>query len=379
MSTCGYEVHILNTVLSKSLQQADSDLIKTYPLICVQAVSDLTKNNLSAFIDRFFFKIGCLLVKYLKIETSLALGYGSFKYLRKCKAINADLSICHQELGTYVGTRLLKSGRKVAFDFEDWYSADLLPEARKVRPLNLLKRSEQFALINGSYSTTTSQALAKAMAKAYACAEPRVIYNTFPKKEELHKKEKTFSQPLKLFWFSQTIGPGRGLEEFAIQLKTIPFHVEFHLLGHIDEGYKRFILSIVPKQHSVHFHKLVAGPELAKIIANFDIGLALELTEPPSRNLTITNKLFQYLQSGLPVIATETAGQREIFEKFPLGFLIPKNRTLGDSRSLQTWLTDSAELNSSRKMAIAAAQVYCWENDSKKLLELVKDAICCEN
>ena len=375
LSRSGYEVHILNAVFSSELLRVDSELIREYPSIHVHRVSDLTRHNLRAFIDRFLFLAGRLIIKYLKIDTPLALGYAPYRYLKKAKTFGPDLYICHQELATFIGTRLLTAKRKVAFDFEDWYSRDLLPEARDQRPLSLLRRAEKFALKYGIFCTTTSLALAQRLAEAYTAPEPTVIYNVFPKEVTLEKKKKR-SEPLKLFWFSQTIGPGRGLEKFLTHLQLITHSIEVHLLGQVSDEYRALLKRKIPAQHGIHFHRSVAEPELAEVIAGFDIGLALEQDEPPNRDLTITNKLFQYLHSGLPVIATETSGQMEIYNQFAFGFIIPLEASPDDIKALEHWLTDPAAIENARKIAAKAADFYSWENESKKLLDLVNHAVC---
>jgi len=375
LSSNGYEVHILNAVFSLELLKIDSGLIDEYPLIRVHHVSDLTRLNLNAFIDRFLFMAGRLIVKYLKIDTPLALGYAPYRYLRKAKAFRPNLYICHQELATFIGTRLLSAERKVAFDFEDWYSADLLAEARRQRPISLLRRAENFALNYGTFCTTTSAALARRLAEVYTSPEPKVIYNAFPKQVAIEKK-KRLSKVLKLFWFSQTIGPGRGLEKFLTHLCLIQLSIEVHLLGYISDEYVALLKRKIPAQHSIHFHKSVAEPELAAVVAGFDVGLALEQDEPPSRDLTITNKFFQYLHSGLPVIATETSGQKEIFNQFAFGFMIPLKASPGDIKGLEHWLRDPSAIEDARKIAAKAADFYSWENESKKLLDLVSHVVC---
>lgn len=373
LSTNDHPVYILNSITSQDLHQQDLDLIKSYAAIHIQHVSDLTKKNLNSFIDRAFYKLGGLLMRYLKIENSLALGYGALRYLKKSKTINADLYICHQELAAYTGTKLIKEGYKVAFDLEDWHSADLLAEARNKRPISLLQKVESIALKNGLFCTTTSNVLAQKLAQIYSCKQPAVIYNTFPVQIKLLKKEKKFSHPLKLFWFSQTVGPGRGIEEFISLLKSINNSLELHLLGNVDLKYRQYLTSAMPGQHSLFFHILVSATELPEKIANFDIGLAIELAEPPSRNYTITNKFFQYLQAGLPVIATETAGQKEAFEKFSPGIMIPHNLASDHIKKLENWLNDPSALRNAKSAANTSAMFYSWENESKKLLNLINE------
>lgn len=219
LDNSGYDVYILNTITSSELQRQDLVLIKDHPNIKLHHAVDLSQEGFSSFFDRAIYKFARMLVRYLKIENAAALGYGVHKYEKKCRAINAGLYICHQELASYIGCRLLKKGAKTAFDFEDWYSADLLPGARKSRPVELLRKIEYTALKLGCFCTTTSNALAERLAQVYTCDPPEVIYNTFPYRADLIAQEKIFTGPLKLFWFSQTIGPGRGIEQFNLSEK----------------------------------------------------------------------------------------------------------------------------------------------------------------
>jgi glycosyltransferase involved in cell wall biosynthesis len=369
----GYAIHVLTTVISGELFQQDQMAIK-YLNIHLIPVADLSKRNFQSILDRGVNKLGRLLIKYLGLETSLALGYGSYRYFKKSSAVKADLYICHQELATYIGTRLIKKGFKVAFDFEDWYSEDLLANARAERPINLLRRTESTALNKGISCVTTSVVLAKKLAQTYSCKLPVVIYNVFPPHADLPEKPKEFATPLKLFWFSQTIGPGRGLKEFIYLLTSIETKLELHLLGNVDAIYREKLSTFIPKQHGLYFHKPVSAKKLSEKIAEFDIGLALEMTRPLSRNYTITNKFFQYLQSGLPIIISETDGQNEGFEKFKPGFKLSQKPSNKEITALENWLNDPAKLHSARQRAIAAAHFYNWEDESKKLIQLVDQA-----
>jgi glycosyltransferase involved in cell wall biosynthesis len=373
LAAAGYEVCILTGIISADLYQQDLEAIKAFPNLSLQVVSDLSASTIYSFTDKLFHKLGRLFTRNFKTETILSLGYGTARYYNKAKAIKAQLYICHQELATCIGTKLLNADFKIAFDFEDWYSEDLLSDARAERPINLLRRVESVALNKGIFCVTTSNALAKKLSAVYACPTPEVIYNVFTSPGTPFKKE--FSEPLKLFWFSQTIGPGRGLEQFIKLLSSIKSRLEIHLLGNIDNGYREKLDALLPKQHLLCFHDTVKAHKLAEKITEFDIGLALELDTPMSRNYTITNKFFQYIQSGLPVITSETEGQDEAFEMFKPGFKLPQQASDIQIAGLEKWLNDPVELQTAKNRAIEASAFYNWENESKKLLALVKDAL----
>lgn len=372
LAEAGYQIQILTNSFCPQLHKQDSAAISQYPNICLQIVADLSKTNFNSFTDKLINKFARFLNKKFGLETSLSLGYGALRYFHKAKSTRADLYICHQELATHVGTKLLEAGYKVGFDLEDWYSEDLLPQARKSRPVRLLKNAEQIALNKGAFCITTSQAMAQKLSETYSSPLPGVIYNVFPS-PGIENPTITFSRPLKLFWFSQTIGEGRGLEPFISLLNGLNNSIELHLLGNINTDYKETLIRLMPGQHHLYFHDLVQPELLPAKIAAFDIGLALELDTPMSRNYTITNKFFQYIQSGLPVIVSKTAGQTEAFEQFKPGFMLSQKPALTEITQLYTWLNDDDALQTAKAKAIEAAKVHNWEYESKKLLTIIKN------
>src|SRR5690606_34715878 len=149
--------------------------------------------------------------------------------------LDADLTIGHQEVGAWVACVLMDEGRAVGADIEDWYSEDLLPEARTGRPVQLLQRCEVQLVQRAPHVTTTSEALANALAEAYDGPPPAAVYNAFPWAErtgldDTRRDREDHSRP-SLHWVSQTLGPGRGLEVLCEALRRVSHPVEVHLRG----------------------------------------------------------------------------------------------------------------------------------------------------
>ncbi len=370
----GYKVTVINTGYSAQLSNEDDELIKPYNIKLLSAVT-LQAGSMKSILLRLIGKTGRWMVRVLKMETPLALGYYSWGYKNLALKQDADLYICHQEIGLYCGVQLIEQQKKVAFDLEDWYSEDLLPEAKSYRPLILLRQLEQQALQKGVFCISTSNVMAKHLGDAYHSSEPTRIYNVFNKDRSIFDEDKQMGSPLRLFWFSQTIGPGRGLEEFVALLHQMEAPLELHLLGNVSVEYRSLLQSGIAQKHKIFFHEPVKAALLPEKIKSFDIGLAIENTSPLSRNYTVTNKFFQYLQAGLPVIATRTAGQIEAFEKYKPGILINLPAGAKDIGDLNTWLSDKQALKNATRAAQNAAREYNWENESKKLLSLVEKAL----
>lgn len=364
----GNKITIVNSIFSKKLYQQDLDLVKGLN-IQIKPISDLRFTNLSSILDKLIRRTGFFFVEKIKIENTYAIGYGISRYLQNCININANLYIGHQEVGLFVGTQLLKRKYTVAFDFEDWYTEDLLEKDKQKRPLNFMRRLEDYALKNANITYTTSKCLAVSLAKTYNAPEPKVVYNVFDNDENIHK-DKKFNDPVKLVWFSQTIGEGRGLEEFIELMVNSKANFELNLIGEINLNYKNLLVSKTQNKFLITFHELVKPNHLLKKLTEFDIGLALEQTTPASRNLTITNKFFQYLNAGLPIICSKTEGQEEIFNLHQPGIML--NDKSSDLNDIDEFLTDERKLNYKRQMAIKTAITYHWQNEKMKLINYLE-------
>ena len=101
---------------------------------------------------------------------------------------------------------------------------------------------------------------------------------------------------MRVHWFSQTIGPGRGLEEAIDAIGMLNGPAELHLRGHILESYRNHI-EILSNQRRVDLfvHPLIDHDLVIESLSDFDIGLALERTSNDGYSLTISNKIFSYL------------------------------------------------------------------------------------
>jgi glycosyltransferase involved in cell wall biosynthesis len=297
--------------------------------------------------------------------------------LRSARQRPADLIIVHNEAPHWVGVQLMREGRRVAADIEDWHSEDLLPEDRFRRPLSRIRAVERRLVTQAVYTTTTSHAMAEALQERYGGRRPEVINNSFPLQPDPHRGPP--GQPPVLFWFSQTLGPGRGLELFLAAWRQTRKPSRLVLLGQPTPGYDRRLLSHLPSawHPRVSFLPLVPPAELPGVIAQCDVGLALEPRIPENKNRTISNKILQYLNAGLAVVASDTAGQCEVLAQRPeAGVIVEMHETTYLAETLDRLLADRVALvrrqTAARKLA---EDTYCWERETPNLLALVARAL----
>lgn len=381
----GYDVTVLGPCFSDALSIQDKQILNNGKW------RHLTSVNLCSHQSSWFkttrlrasWKLGAEAARLFRWDTAQAIGYGSAQTLKLAKAQKYDLYIGHQELGAWVACELAKTGKRIGADLEDWYSRDLLPEAQAGRPLKLLRQCEGFLLQTARHVTTTSNAMSSALSAAYNSSKPATIYNAFPLAERAEIDNQAidrsdYSLP-SLHWFSQTIGLGRGLETLCSALGYLEKPVAVHLRGAYSQETETWLRKLFPfdRGHTLNLHDLVAPAELLSRIAEHDIGLALEMKSPDSRNYTVTNKILQYLLGGLAVVATDTAGQREIAEATPDAVRLCRNEdSRGLARVLNQLLANIIDLAKAKSAALEAAKnIYCWERQEPILLESVEKAL----
>lgn len=380
LGAAGYDVTVMSVSVQARFERMDLALMHGLPFRRVTL--DYSAGNWRAratdFLQRGATWAARRLCSEFEIETAQTLGPAG-ALLRFARSFPADLTIVHTEIPIWAAQHLIRDGRKVAVDVEDWYSEDLLYADRLSRPIKLLRSAEAFALQHAAYSSATAQSMADALTNAYRCPPPIVIRNSFPLQPRSRADAPPREGPPRFIWFSQTIGPGRGLELFFAAWARTRNPSQIYLLGDERPGYREKLLGRLPpaRRHDVIFIPLVTPEQLPGKLAEFDIGLALEPRWPLNRNITITNKILQYLNAGLAVVATDTAGQQEIMRAAPeSGLLITPHETTAYAEKLDALLGDAALLRATQLAARAAAErMFCWERETPRLLEAVARAL----
>jgi hypothetical protein len=386
LSRAGHEVQVLGGWLDPALKERDLSLIARAPFAFTPVV-DVTvpgmRDRAAHAIARVRRKAAHIAHRLSGRESPLQLGIVAEPLRCRAFGISADLYIAHSEPALHVAHTLLREGRRVGVDMEDWFSEDLLPEARRSRPLRLLRSLEMELLVRGAYASCPSQAMSVALAQEYGCAPPTVVYNAFGWSERKvcdgMRRDRRNTDIPSIHWYSTTLGPGRGLEDILMAVSLLQRDMEIHLRGRPAPGFVEWINANVPDRwrDSIFFHPLVANDQLLSRIAEHDIGFAGEGTFCRSRDLTATNKILHYLLGGLAVAASDTAGQSEVARQAPEAVLLYSSGNAGALANVVNALMASPErLRRAKGAALVAAQtIFCWERQEGVLLEAVAGAL----
>ena len=372
----GFEVVILSMWISDDYLQKDKEILNGHSITYKPYLNLVpgTVNKITRTFYRIRKRIAGEVQRRLAIGTKWAISYGPGLMVQRALKEKADLYAAHLECAFFAGRKLIKAGKKVSFDFEDWYSRDfLVPE----RPVNLLESWEKFALNNGVFCTATSEAMAAGLKKFYAPGKTiTVIYNGFSVEEENYiqpGKIRGTGESLKLLWFSRSIGPDRGIESFLNSLAHYDFPVELHLLGKMEPGYQAVLDEkfAMLKKHRLVVHPFIPHNRLLNFISHYEIGLAIDENINENRELTITNKILQYLQAGLHVLASDTAGHREVAVQLPESVTIVDITDSSKVVAVLSDLSNKTKTHQTRERDLFN-KIFSWEAQEVKLQALLR-------
>lgn len=383
LAEAGHDVEVLGSIYNEPSRVRIDGLLRGRRWRHT-AVADLTSPSLRKRAEGVMMRARWRLARLLKDRASLELpdqlGMVVRPLYRVARSKPADLYIAHLEQALWAGNRLIDLGRHVAVDIEDWYSEDGLPEDQARRPVALIKRLELGLFRRATYATTTSLSLAEALARAYGIPAPSVIHNSFPSEErewiDHQRLDRKSPGALSIVWFSQRTGPGRGLEDLVKALPTLDGSFELHIRGTPRDGYAQTLTQDAPLgvRERIYFHPQVPQHQLLSRLAEHDIGYCGEQSDCLSRDLTITNKVFEYMRAGLAIVASDTSGQREVAAAAPGSVrLFPQGDVASLGRRLQAWLSDREALSVAKAASLDALRTrFDWTFSKRQIQSLAR-------
>jgi glycosyltransferase involved in cell wall biosynthesis len=254
-------------------------------------------------------------------------------------------------------------GVPYAIDLEDLHSAEHGgADAGQLHAL--ASRIEDAAIRAARFVTASSPMISAAYAARYG-VEPITIHNTFSINAS-PREPRPADAPLRLYWFSQTIGPGRGLEEVIRAAGHLTIRVELHLRGRPAGGYLEALKSLqreaAPSLSLIVYEP--AGPDdMVGLAAAFDAGLSCEEPLVPNHRLCLGNKIFTYLAAGVPVVLSSTPAQLSLAEDLGDAAILYRCGDVdGLARALCALAAPARRTLTRRAARAAAERRWHWEH-----------------
>ena len=295
--------------------------------------------------------------------------------VRLARGVRADLYIAHNLAALPAAGRAARHyAARVGFDAEDFHLGEL-PDDREHAPARRLVRTiEARYLPECTHLTAASPGIARAYAAAYGIAEPRTVLNVFPLAESPREQEAPSIEPGPgLYWFSQTVGPGRGIETAVRAIGIAKSRPHLYLRGTPVPGYVEALRALARKvgaPNRVHVLPPLPPGQLVRDAARFHVGLAAEGVHVINRQIALTNKIFTYALAGIPTVASATPAQAEIAAEMPGAvhlYGVAESEEL--ARAVDGLLCDPVALVRARQAAWELAhERFNWDVEKREFL-----------
>lgn len=313
-----------------------------------------------------------------------ALHAETFRLASAAAALRADFYLGHCLAGLPAAAFAAReTGTAYGFDAEDFHDAETV-ETETNATARTSARVLQRALLPGcAHLTAASPLIARAVGEAYA-ATPEVLLNVFPRS---HAPAQPFTpppisaaRPARIYWFSQTVGPGRGLETIVSVLARMQTPTQLCLRGFSSTAYRAELSAHATRtglRMPIEFLDPGPAAEMARLASTADIGLSIEETTPRNRDLCLTNKVFIYLLAGIPQLLSMTSAQRLLAPELDdAAVLSDINDAPGTARRLDEFFASPQHLASARATATHLAhERFCWDVEQHRFLNSVRAAL----
>lgn len=301
---------------------------------------------------------------------------------RSAGAVPADLYIAHNLEALPAAMHAARRHRgRLAFDAEDYHRGEFTDAEANEPTAELTRWAEERYMPACHYVTASSEGIGRAYAERLGIDAPVTVLNTFPLSDrtvpvdEAELARERDPRTVSLYWCSQTIGAGRGLEVAVEALTLLGNHVVLTLRGAWAAGYEAQLRGLAAARQvgdRLRYLPPCHSPEVVRRTGCHDIGLALESPSTINHDLCVSNKILTYLLAGVPVVATDTTGQRRLCRAFPTATrLVPP----ADSAALAQAVRDLCGASGARAAAWHAGSAMCWDNERARFLACVAGAL----
>ncbi|WP_077046227.1 glycosyltransferase family 4 protein [Pseudomonas sp. KK4] len=233
---------------------------------------------------------------------------------------------------------------------------------------------EKYLMPRVQGTITTTDARAKFFARAYGIPRPVVLQNrprlTFTQSSQRIRKQLGLSEAWPIILYQGGLQQGRGLERLVRTAALVPeAYFVFIGGGRLTQPLTTLSQELALADR-VHFIPTVSLADLPDYTASADIGVQPIENTCLNHFTTDSNKLFEYLIAGLPVVATDFPEIRRIVRAHEVGLLVREGDDQMLADALKSLVNDSSLRSRLANNSKSASMSLNWEDQEALLIDL---------
>lgn len=236
----------------------------------------------------------------------------------------------------------------------------------------IYKWLEQKLIFRVDRFITVSESIAQAYKQLYQISNPVIIHNCpyryhSEQKRDLLREEFSISKQSKIFLYQGILAEGRGVREMLEVFSG--FTGSDYVLVLMGFGpMTSFVQSFSKEHRNVFYKQAMPAPHFLNYTSSADFGISFIEDISLSDRYCLPNKLFEYINAGIPVIVSDLPEMKKFVTTFKVGTVA----STGSSRELINAIQNIVLMNNDELLEHVrfAADLFCWEEESKKLLHI---------
>jgi glycosyltransferase involved in cell wall biosynthesis len=299
-------------------------------------------------------------------------------------AVPAELYIAHYVAALPAAAAAAQlHGAALGYDAEDFHAGERAHDVGASREIALVRTIEGNFLPRCLHRTAASPMIAEAYAELYG-VELMPVLNVFPLTDAddgpAPRRDADPRRELSAYWFSQTIGPDRGLQPFIHAMARTRARVTLHVRGSDHWGHGKNLVALARSLQigdRVELLPMESPFRMVEFAGHYDLGLSLEADVSESRRRCLTNKIFTYLLAGRPVLMSDMPAQTALAGDLgQAAALVSLSDPAAIADQLDRWAFSPDGLRAAREAAWQLARTrYNWQVEQRVFLASVARAL----
>ena len=258
-------------------------------------------------------------------------------FIKSARQVKADVISGHDLLGLLIAF-LASIGRKnkpfLLYDAHEYENGRFTNKKRSWFKRKFIAGLEKKLIRKSKLSILVNQSIYEQMQKDYGLNFPAVVARNIPDSSEVNlgksaairkqwREELALTEGEPVFIYHGLVGPGRGIEEAIVTVSDLAYG-GLVILGYGADSYKEKLKDLSqasPTSKRIMLHEAVPGSALMDHLAAADVGLVLIRPVSQSYYFALPNKLFESIQAGNPVLASDLPEIARVVKDYEVGLL----------------------------------------------------------